>query len=196
MNLITLPELFCIISSNLNDKEKLYLISCSKITSNRKQLLILDSEYNLKEIDDKYCARNIIIKEFSLEDKIKNLISNLIPESIVVNSKYVKFVSNNINIKLFRDKEIIKKLVSYECSSYLAMKKMLNNDGSIDNINKQFIKASYYGYLDVMKLLINLGADVSTKNDRAIVTASYFGHLDTIKLLIELEADIRVPARR
>ena len=37
------------------------------------------------------------------------------------------------------------------------------------NINKQFLNASYCGYSDVVKLLINLGADVHTRNDKAII---------------------------
>ena len=141
MNPILIPELFCLISANLNDKEKIFLISCSKVTSNFKSLLILNSRYDLKEINDKFYAKNITIKEFSPEGKIRELIKNLIPESIIVHSKYVKFISNNTNIKLFHDKEIIKKIISYESDkdkihSYLAMKIMLNNDGSIKNINK------------------------------------------------------------
>ena len=113
MNILTLPELFCLVLTNLSDKEKIYLTSCSKVTYNSKFLLILDSEYDLKEIIDKYHAKNIIIKEFSLKNKIKELIKDLIPESVVINSKYVKFISNNMNIKLFCSKKIIEQLASY-----------------------------------------------------------------------------------
>ena len=63
-----------------------------------------------------------------------------------------------MNIKLFYNEEIIKKIVSYGCH-YLVMKIMLINDDSIDNISKQLIKSSNWGYLDVVKLLIKLGAD-------------------------------------
>ena len=190
MNPLFLPELFYQIIINLNDKEKIFLISCSKIIYNFKSLLTLDAEYNLEEINDKWHAKNILIKDFSLENEIKELIKNLIPESIVVNSKYVKFISDNTNIKLFHNNEIIKKLVSYGYS-YLVMKIMLNNDISINNINEQFINASLYGYLDVVKLLIELGANINIWNNRAIITASYAGHLDMIKLLIDYGADIR-----
>ena len=188
MNPLFLPELFYQITINLNDKEKTFLISCSKITYNFRSLLILDSEYNLEEINDKWNFKNILIKD-SLENKIKELIKDLIPESIVVNSKYIKLISNNTSIKLFRDKEIIKKIVSYECSC-LAMKIMLNNDGSINNINEQFLKALWDGYFNIVKLLINLGADIHIQNNEAIVMASYIGHYDTVKLLIDLGADV------
>ena len=151
MYILSLPELFCLISADLNDKEKIFLISCSKKVHSFKSLLTLDSEYDLEEISDRYCTKNIIIKEFTLENKIKELIENLVPESIIVNYKYVKFVSNNMNIKLFYDEEIIEKIISYGCS-YLAMKIILNNDDSIDNITNQFINASMYGHLSIVKL--------------------------------------------
>ena len=102
-----------------------------------KSLLILDSEYNFEEVNNKWRVKNIIIKDFSLETKIKELIPEGgekvgttfgDPESITVYSKYVRFVSNNINVKLFYSEEIIRKIVSYGYH-YLAMKIMLNNDG-------------------------------------------------------------------
>ena len=37
MNLLFLPELFCQITINLNDKEKIFLTSSSKITYNYPQ---------------------------------------------------------------------------------------------------------------------------------------------------------------
>ena len=154
MNPLFLPELFYQISSNLNDKEKVFLTSCSKITYNLKSLIILDSEYFLEEINDKWRVKNFIIIKFTLG--IKELIKDLIHESITEHSNYVKFVSNNTNIKLFHNEEIIRKLVSYGFH-YLAMKIMLNNNGSIDNINKQFIGASKRGsdYLDLVEISRN-----------------------------------------
>ena len=190
MNPLSLPEIFYQIAINLTDKEKIFLILCSKITYSFKLLLILDSEYNLKEINDKWRVKNIIIKEFSLDDKIKEIIKNLIPNSIRVNSRYVKFISYNTNIKLFHNEEIIKKLISYECGSYLVMELMLNNDKSINNINRQFIIASRLGYLDVVKLLIELGADIHAQCDNAIVWASCGGNLLVVKLLVKLGANI------
>ena len=110
MNISIFPELFYLISINLNDKEKVLFVSHSKITYNFKSLVILDSEY---EINDKYRAKNIIINDFALE--------NLIPESITAYSKYIKFISNNTNIKLFLNEKIIEKIISYGCY-YLARK--------------------------------------------------------------------------
>ena len=190
MKTLVLPELFYQISISLNDKEKIFLTSCSKVTYSFKSLIKLDSEYDL-EINNKWHVKNILIKDFSLENKIKELTQNSIPESIEVNSKYVKFISDNTNIKLFYDEEIIGKIVLYECY-YMAMKIMLNNNESIENINKQFIKASERGYLSIIKLLIELGADIHTGNDIAIVNASHGGNLPLVKLLIDFGANIHI----
>ena len=191
MNPLALPELFCQVSTYLDDKEKIFLASCSKITCNLKSLLILDSEYDFKEINNKCLARSIFIKEFSPENKIKELIKNSISESIIVYSSYIRFISNNTNVKLFYNEEIIKKIVSYECND-MAMKIMLNNNRSIKNINKQFIKASKCGYLSIVKLLIELGADIHTQNNKAIFLASVYEHSPVIKLLMESGANISI----
>ena len=146
MNILTFPELFNLTSTSLNDKEKIFLASCSKMTYNFKSLIILDSEYYLEEIHNKWHVRNIIIKNFSLESKIKELIENSVHESIIVYSGYVKFISNDTNIKLFYNKNIIEKIISYDCH-YMVMKIMLNN---------QFIEVSKWNYFNVIKLLIDL----------------------------------------
>ena len=203
MILLFLPELFYQISTNLNDKEKIFLTSCSKITYNLKSLIRLDLEYNLEEINDKWHAKNIIIKNFSLESKIKELIENSISgRGEKVNFKYVKFISNNTNVKLFHNEIIINKIVSYGSEEtakvvptfggyhYFAMKIMLNNDESIENINQQFIYASWCGYLPIVKLLIKKGADIHANNDWAIIGASSEGYLTLVKLLIKKGADI------
>ena len=187
MNILTFPELFCLISTNLNDKEKIFLTSCSKIMHNFKSLVILNSEYSLEEIDDRWHAKNIFIKDFSSENKIKKLIKDLIPESIIVNSKRIKFISNNTNIKLFHNEEIIFQLISYEYSLYLTMKILLNDDGpqklkqlfiplheSANSINKQFPKAPHYDYPFIVKLLIDLGVDIPVNDNEAIITVSWW----------------------
>ena len=61
--ILFIPELFCLVSSNLNDKEKIFLISCSKMIYNFKSLLILDSKYYLEEVNNKYRAKNIFIRK-------------------------------------------------------------------------------------------------------------------------------------
>ena len=47
------------------------------------------------------CVKKIFISKFSeSHEKIKELLENLIPESVIVNSQYVNFRSLDINIKL------------------------------------------------------------------------------------------------
>ena len=183
MSLLFFPELFYQIITNLDDKEKIFLTSCSKITYNFKLLLILDSEYNLEEINDKWRVKHILIKEYILENEINELIKNLISESIVINQKYVEFISNNTNIKLSHNREIIKKLLSHG-HYYLAIKIILNIIDNIDKINEQF------GYSDIAKLLVDLGADIHAQDNRAIIMVTYDDHVDIVKLLVDSGANV------
>ena len=110
MNLLIIPELFCFVSTNLSDKKKIFLISCSKIIYNYKLLLKLNQEYNLKNIYNKWyisCTKKIIIDIYpeSHEEKIKELLKNLISESIIIKLTYVNFISSDINVKLIADKK-------------------------------------------------------------------------------------------
>ena len=208
MNLLLIPELFFLTATNLSDKEKVFLASCSKIIYNYKSLLKFEQEYNLREIYNGWCitcTKNIIINEFCEphEEIIKKLLKNLNKQSVIANYPYVNFCSLDINIKLFYNRKIIQIIISYGYH-YLAMKMMLNNNGpqklkqlfrplreSIVNINYQFINASRYGYLEVIKLLIEKGANIRTQNNQAIIEASEHGHLEIIDLLIKNGIDIR-----
>ncbi len=52
--------------------------------------------------------------------------------------------------------------------------------------------ASKYGHIDIVKLLINLGADIEAKTlgiFTSLYSASLCGHIDVVKLLINLGAD-------
>jgi len=50
--------------------------------------------------------------------------------------------------------------------------------------------ASENGQLELVKLLIDAGADVTADNNYAIIWASYKGHLEVVKLLIDAGADV------
>ena len=126
MNLILIPELFFLTTTNLTDKEKICLVSCSKIIYNYKSLLKFNQGYNLEEIYNKWCilcVKNIIINEFRepYEEIIKEFLKNLITQSIIINYPYVNFCSLNTNIKLFYNQKIIQTIISYGYH-YLAVK--------------------------------------------------------------------------
>ena len=57
--------------------------------------------------------------------------------------------------------------------------------------NKALRTASCYGHLEIVKYLIENGADVHSFNDQALRYASGYGHLEIVKYLVEQGADIR-----
>lgn len=72
-----------------------------------------------------------------------------------------------------------------------------NNDINIDTVNHAgltaLIRAADYGKYDIVKLLIEKGANVNHRTDNgftAIIWAAERGHLDIVKLLVENGADI------
>jgi ankyrin repeat protein len=61
--------------------------------------------------------------------------------------------------------------------------------------NKRLFDASYNGYLDIVKLLIENGADINAKNEydyNSLMLASKNGFIDVVSLLINNGADINV----
>ena len=59
--------------------------------------------------------------------------------------------------------------------------------------------AAWKGHTDIVKLLIENGADVNEKNALGwtpLGSAAYFGYTDVVKLLIEKGADIDVSLAR
>ena len=61
---------------------------------------------------------------------------------------------------------------------------------NIDILNKELFWASEYGHLDVVRLLIKNGADVSARDNFALRSASYNGNLEVVRLLIDIGADV------
>ena len=130
-----------------------------------------------------------------MENKINELIENLIPESITVHGAYIKFVSNNKNIKLthlHNNEEIIYKIISYGCF-YLATK-ISNND---ENINDQFIKSSGFSYADIIGSLIESDLYIRVKNkviqaESGTIWISKNEYFFEIELLIELGSDLAI----
>ena len=66
------------------------------------------------------------------------------------------------------------------------------NDKKNDGVSS-IISASYGGFIDAVKLLLDKGADVNAKcqnHETALMSASDKGHLDVVSMLIEKGADI------
>jgi ankyrin repeat protein len=124
-----------------------------------------------------------ILSSFCLNDKVRQL--------------YLKLfgMMNDNNHKLFD--ELIDDMINHfsveeinEMPDIIASKFILKIINGID-INKVFLHAVKIGYLETIKILINLKADIYF-NDKAIILASLNGHLEIVKLLIDNGADIHV----
>lgn len=59
-----------------------------------------------------------------------------------------------------------------------------------NELNDGLIWASGNGYLELVRLLLERGADVHAYNDLALRWASRMGHLDIVKLLLERGANV------
>ena len=54
-------------------------------------------------------------------------------------------------------------------------------------------KAAYYGHLEIVKYLVENGADINAKDNNgwtSLIHAAYNGHLEVVKYLVENKADI------
>ena len=64
------------------------------------------------------------------------------------------------------------------------------NQEKQDNLNKQLIEATEKGDLELIKYLVEQGADIHAKNDCALRLASYSGNIEIVKYLVEQGAEI------
>jgi len=64
--------------------------------------------------------------------------------------------------------------------------------------NTALVVASKYGYTEIVKLLLEAGADVNVKNkdgETALMKASYNGYTEIVKMLIDAGADVNIKDR-
>lgn len=191
---LTIHELFFSITQNLSDKEKISLMSCSKNLYDFRFLLKFNLSYSLDIIYNCWCMpniKNIIIDKFiespTYKIKFAELMENY--SSIITNHIYMKWISNGVKITFFYNIKYIEMAV-YHQVHYMAMKMIIKNDYSIENLNEKFIDSLEMGYMEVAKLFISIGADIHTQNDSAIIWASSMGDLHMVQLLIDLGLDI------
>ena len=63
---------------------------------------------------------------------------------------------------------------------------------SFQDKNEALTFASQEGHIDIVKYLVENGADIHARNDWALIMASENGHLDIVKYLVNEGADIHV----
>ena len=54
----------------------------------------------------------------------------------------------------------------------------------------KLIETSYKGHIDVIKHLVESGADIHANTDKALRVASMYGHLNIVEYLVENGADV------
>jgi ankyrin repeat protein len=93
-----------------------------------------------------------------------------------------------------KDKSVTNKIIFLEEIRENNIEYLLNSDkyGNLcnKNINGLTNYASKNGHTDIVKLLIENGADIHAIDDYALIYASENGHTDIVNLLIENGADI------
>jgi len=64
---------------------------------------------------------------------------------------------------------------------------LLDQSGNLDNT---LIVVAEHGHMKLVKLLLNVGANVRAQDDQALIWASANGRTDTVKVLLAAGADV------
>ena len=59
-----------------------------------------------------------------------------------------------------------------------------------EQLDKQLMKASRNGHVDMVKVLLAADADVHARDDYALREASYYGHIDVVRMLLAAGANV------
>ena len=59
-----------------------------------------------------------------------------------------------------------------------------------DTIDTAFTRAAWHGHLDIVKFLLEMGADIHAERERALEEASAYGHADVVSFLLKSGADV------
>ena len=196
-----------IIDMVLNDK---YPVNMMKIGSYRPDL-----DFNLLDLIESKREEIFNLKpSLKLTDKMfESYFNNKDYKGILsmVNNGYIGYTGDNITLyytegQLIKFKEDCSKLridytllVKYcfdirwaSANGHLEIVKLLIDNGADVTADDNYAirRASDNGHLEVVKLLIANGADVTADNNQAIRDASNNGHLEVVKLLIDNGADV------
>jgi len=94
-----------------------------------------------------------------------------------------------------REFKMVKDEIKFRANKIILKDKYLLSDIETQkkfnlNVNGTFQWASENGHLEVVKLLVEKGADIHADNDNALRWASKNGHLEVVEFLVEKGADI------
>ncbi len=70
------------------------------------------------------------------------------------------------------------------------VKELISSKDYEEDKDRALKLVSEYGYLDIVKYLVEQGADIHTCDDYSLRSASCYGHLNIVRYLIENGADI------
>ena len=100
------------------------------------------------------------------------------------------WLRNKEEVISFQDKDLALKAASLR--GHLEIVKYLVENGADIHAEKDVAlrSASFKGHLDIVKFLVENGADIHARNYDALRKASQLGHLDIVKYLVENGADI------
>lgn len=130
------------------------------------------------------------LRRDSLEKAIQNIDLPLLKNSIISGASIqglniFKLIGNKSNIEF--------------------LEVLLENEANVDSRDTDYGKsfsslmlASQYGYTEIVKLLIDKGADLELKGKNgatALILASEYGHIEIVKLLLDNNANINVQAK-
>jgi hypothetical protein len=94
-------------------------------------------------------------------------------------------------IHLNVDKNILNKYLVKYYNDYELVKLLLENGADVHSENNYVLRwASYCGHDTVVKLLLENGADVHAADDEALMWTSYHGYDKVVKLLLENGANV------
>jgi hypothetical protein len=102
----------------------------------------------------------------------------------------MKLVRENINEKFVEDSDPIYDMgigIKYKLDKWVSRNREWIDK---DDINVRLRMAAYYGKLEFVKYLLDMGADINTEGGMPLTNAIMNNHLDVAKYLIKRAADI------
>lgn len=151
--------------ANIHAENEKALILASRYRRTKILKLLIDNGSNI-HIDNDYPLR------YASKDGYIEIVEILIINGANIHSEddqALKWAANNNRL------DVVKLLINYGSNI---------NDGSF------LIVPSMKGYFEIVKILIENGANIHYNNDTALKIASLYGHLKIVKLLIENGAKI------